>query len=73
MYALFDTIEQYQNKVSEIDSFLGYPNEKTQTITYAEPNPQITTSGKCALIVFDSVTHLFNGIELHETVDFIDP
>ena len=37
--AIFNTIEEYQAKLAEINAFLGYPNNRGTT-TYAELNPE---------------------------------
>lgn len=68
MFAIFETIEEYQSQNDIVNTAMGYPCE--HTTRYAEENPRITTGGRYAMQILPYVEHLFAGCEIVESVEY---
>ncbi len=69
MFALFDTLEKYNAKNSEINAALGYP-DGNGTERYAADNPRQDVNGKYSMQILPHVAHLFAGCTIVETVEY---
>jgi len=69
MYAIFETLEQYNAKNQGINEYRGYPNDKG-TMTYAPENPQQTLDGKYAMRIVIGLEEQFTGCEQVESVEY---
>ena len=70
MYALFDTLEQYQSKLNEVNAVYGYP-DNTGTLNKYDTVPRQTTDGKYPMPVNSETEHLFNDCALIESVELL--
>jgi hypothetical protein len=64
--ALFDSLSEWQAKVSELNSAFGYPNDRAER--YAD-SPMVTSGGKYALQVLPEAESYFQGVQLHNFDD----
>lgn len=60
MFKIFDTIEEFNIKNSELNLLLGYPNNIADTLTYSEPLQ--TNDGKFAMQIFPEIENLFTNL-----------
>lgn len=69
MLALFDTLEEYRGKNTEISEALGYP-DGNGTDRYSEENPRLDVNGRYVMQILPHVAHLFNGCTIVESVEY---
>jgi hypothetical protein len=63
---LFDSLSEWQTKVSELNYAFGYPNDRAER--YAD-SPMVTADGKYALQVLPEAELYFQGFQLHNFDD----
>ena len=71
MFALFNTLEEYQNKLTEINVACSYPNNMGTT-SYASLSPVETTDGKYAMLILGFAAGLLAECEQVESVSYPD-
>jgi len=71
MIAIFDTIQDYLNKLREVNTHLGYPDGRG-TERYATETPQPTKQGKYAMPISERIAHLFADCEIVDGVEYPD-
>lgn len=69
MKAIFDTLQDYLDKRSEVNQYLGYPNARG-TDTYCDDVPLIDVNGKHIMPIDAEILHLFDGCVIVETVEY---
>lgn len=69
MYAIFDTLEDYESKNSEINTYLGYPNN-SGTARYASELPLKDIDGKYVMHILNGLEHLFGGCRIVEIAEY---
>ena len=68
MFALFDTLEEYLGKNTEISEALGYP-DGNGTDRYSEENPCLDVNGRYVMQVLPHVEIFFDDC-LVESVEY---
>ena len=68
MFALFETLLEYQAQNEIVNNTMGYPCD--DTLRYAEVNPRITTDGKYAMQILPYVEHLFADCTIVDSVEY---
>jgi hypothetical protein len=69
MYALFESLSEYHEKLNEVNDALGYP-DGFGTDRYATETPQPTIDGKYPMPITERIAHLFEGCEIVESVEY---
>ena len=69
MYALFESLSEYHEKLNEVNDALGYP-DGFGTDRYATETPQLTIDGKYSMRITERIAHLFEGYEIVESVEY---
>lgn len=69
MYALFETLEDYEAKNREISLALGYPND-SGTLRYASEKPAQDINGKYAMQILPQVERFFADCVVVESVEY---
>lgn len=69
MFALFDTLEKYNAKNSEINAALGYP-DGNGTERYATDNPRQDVNGNYAMQILPHVGRFFADCVVVESVEY---
>ena len=67
MFAIFDTIEEYSAKNSEITAAMAYP---CGTERYSEDNPRRDVNGKYPMQILPHVEQFFAGCQIQESVEY---
>lgn len=68
MYAIFETIEEYNAKNAQVNEALLYPNPTSSS--YAEPLPRVSSDGRFVMQVLPFAEQYFTGCVIVDNVEF---
>ena len=71
MYAIFDNLEEYKIKLTDINTICGYPNNMG-TKTYCSLSPIKTLDGYYAIKLNKTIEYLFTENTQVESVSYPD-
>lgn len=69
MYAIFETLEEYRAKNSEVSLALGLPNGRG-TVSYASEVPMQDIFGKYVMLIMPHVDRFFADCVVIESVEY---